>query len=107
MREDDKMAAKTKTSKKSAGKSVKSALAKSALGGALKIAGTIKNKVAAGKGLKLGSGKRRGGAKGFGMKRKSVKLRLKKEYDKRALRKIRMGNLGGARRDLRKKATVI
>jgi len=49
---------------------------------------------------------KRGGGGGF-PKRVTAKQRLKKAYEKRALYKIRSGNLGGARKDLRKKATVI
>lgn len=45
-------------------------------------------------------------ARGVGVK-KSAKHLLKKAYERRAKREIRMGNLGKARRTLRKKQTVI
>lgn len=39
--------------------------------------------------------------------RQTAKQKLKKAYERRAIRQIRQGNLGQARRSLRKKATVI
>jgi len=46
-------------------------------------------------------------AKGELKKRKSAKQVLKKAYEKRAMRQIRFGQLGLARKSLRKKATVV
>lgn len=50
-----------------------------------------------------------GGKKGKGgpHKRVSAKMMLKKQYEARAKRQIRMGMLGQARRTLRKKALVV
>jgi hypothetical protein len=50
------------------------------------------------------------GKKGKGggfSKKKSAKIVLKRAYEKRALRQIRFGQLGLARKSLRKKATVV
>lgn len=46
-------------------------------------------------------------AKGEFKKKKSAKQVLKKAYEKRAMRQIRFGQLGLARKSLRKKATVV
>jgi hypothetical protein len=49
---------------------------------------------------------KKGKSAGFG-KKKSAKQVLKKAYEKRAMRQIRFGQLGLARKSLRKKATVV
>jgi len=46
------------------------------------------------------------GAKGF-RRRMSAKMRLKKAYERRAMRALRMGNLGLAKKALRQKASVV
>lgn len=51
-----------------------------------------------------GSTSKRKGVKGGKL---SARVLLKRAYDRRAKRHIRMGQLGQARRDLRKKATII
>jgi hypothetical protein len=62
------------------------------------------------KAVKGAAGKLKGkGKKGqSGEKRRmSAKMRLKKAYERRAMRNIRLMRLGAARKDLYKKATVI
>ena len=51
---------------------------------------------------KIFAGKSKGGKQ-----RKSAKLLLKRAYERRAKTQIRIGQLGQARRTLRKKATVV
>ena len=54
----------------------------------------------------LGGGSSKKGH-GVGGKHKSAKALLRKAYERRAKRQIRVGDLGHARRTLRKKATVV
>lgn len=108
-----KIALKGRSSKKSksilskVGQSVKSVTSnKSAAAGA---STSVLSKVTSGLGLTSKSAPSAGRVKSmvFRGKKRSTKTVLKKAYDKRAIRKIRMGNLGGARKDLMKKATVV
>lgn len=113
---------KIKTALKTLGGKAKTALKSPKVKAGLKIAagvaavavtagaGVLVGKKLAGGGIKdLISGKKakKTGARGFISGAKSTKALLKKKYDQRARRKMRLGNLGGAKSDLRKKATVI
>lgn len=73
---------------------------------ASKLAGIASSGVAVAQSLGLIGGKKSKGSKGFGHK-KTAKQMLRKAYDRRAKHQIRCGNLGQARRTLRKKATIV
>ena len=95
-RKAKKSAKKAKTSQKVAAKRAKSP--PSIVSRAI-ASPTAKNAVSS----ILGGGAKRGG----GRAPKSARSLLKRAYERKARRLIRMGNLGQARRVLRKKATVI
>lgn len=78
-----------------------SSIASKAIGTVAKLAGGKMGGIAS----TLLSGKKKGGG-GF-RKAKSAKAMLRKAYERKAIRMLRQGNLGQARRLLRKKATVV
>jgi len=104
-----KKAAKKKTPVKTAIKSSSPTAKKATVSKIASVAKGIASKIPASSALTsvlgLGASRAKGG-KGFS-RRKTAKQALKRAYETRAMRKIRQGNLGQARRDLRKKATVI
>jgi hypothetical protein len=101
-----KKAVKKKTPVKAAIKSSSPTAKKSGIAG---VAKGLASKLSGASQLTsvLGLGASRAKGKSGFLRRKTAKQALKKAYETRAMRKIRQGNLGQARRDLRKKATVI
>lgn len=105
------MAKGKKAIKKAVKKMAKAPAKKSklaAIGGAVKKAAPFVAAGAAAIGLGVAGSKiaKRIRARGVGKKR-SAKALLRRAYERRARNQIRQGNLGQARRTLRKKATVV
>jgi hypothetical protein len=104
--------AKSKTSKLSkiatvarvAGAGLKLAARANPVGAALTAVGVVGGAIGVGKAI---YNKAKGKKGANGKPKKSVRQSLKKAYEKRAKFKLRMGNLGGAKKDLNAMRRVV
>ncbi len=104
-----KKAVKKPATKKTSIKSSSPTAKKQTISKISSVAKSVLNKMPASKSLTsvLGLGAKASATRAGYLKRRTAKQALKKAYERRAMRKIKQGNLGQARRDLRKKATVV